>query len=845
MDIHLLDMGSQIYGDSFVVTDGSFRMLIDGGHMYDDRPKDGHAALQDQIGEVLQQAAPYAFDLLVVTHCHSDHIGCLPTLVSQGTITARFALLADPDLGYPGSTGTDALDSVAAKVVAGLREEPVAGFASDAELDQFLTDALNLQGRYRAMIEQLRGAGTEVILFGGVDDAKTARALRALTREFGSVNLRILGPTAAHLDLCTKALRQFSQAAALAASGGRHEDAAVSAADLYLQLTGLRPLARAMAGRDDIIQFLDRPGQGAALNDQSIVLTLGDGDDICLFTGDMQFAKAEIGGLDQAMSALLTVTRNAGPYAFAKLPHHASYNGFDQTVLDAWTSARVFAISTGQDDPAHPDAGVLALLKTLKGQKRWVRTDKNGLISLRVQGGDVQCKLSRGRLDDASPNTDDALAPGPANLRAPAETQPPQVPLQVISDPALKMIEVTARIPFVATKLTISIDLQPQAQTSMPDSENNVAAQLSDGRKLGGGRKLPTLLFVTNSARLRRNIGQQETSAALALIAAAGQPLLDVQSPDAPFAEIAMQANQVSPRGIVIVGGYDVLPPVRYGAIPDALRQQLTSNGDPDDFVVWSDQRYGDTNGDELGDLPVSRIPDGQSAELVMTALAVGSDGPQVPWFGLRNFARPFADGVFARAGGPAGVIKVSEPVLAQGLGNSAIGAKSIYFMLHGSDTDSTCFWGERSAGGVIEAVRLPNVPNPCGGTIFAGCCWGALAARESAFRHVPNTPHQPLTPAQSIALSFLRAGAKAFVGCTGAHYSPVSNDPGANLNYFGAPMHDAFWKHFGANESPAEALFNAKMDYIAAMPHGRSTTEEQAIGYKILRQFTCLGLGW
>jgi hypothetical protein len=184
--------------------------------------------------------------------------------------------------------------------------------------------------------------------------------------------------------------------------------------------------------------------------------------------------------------------------------------------------------------------------------------------------------------------------------------------------------------------------------------------------------------------------------------------------------------------------------------------------------------------------------------------------------------------------------------VLARTLGTAPVVAKSIYFMLHGSDTDTTCFWGERAGGGgVVEAIRVPNVPDPCGGTVFAGCCWGALAGRESALRHDPQTPQQPLTPAQSIALSFLLAGARAFVGCTGAHYSPVSEDPNASLNYFGAPMHDAFWAHYRANEAPAEALFNAKMDYIGAMPHGRTSPEEQAIEYKILRQFTCLGLGW
>jgi hypothetical protein len=43
----------------------------------------------------------------------------------------------------------------------------------------------------------------------------------------------------------------------------------------------------------------------------------------------------------------------------------------------------------------------------------------------------------------------------------------------------------------------------------------------------------------------------------------------------------------------------------------------------------------------------------------------------------------------------------------------------------------------------------------------------------------------------------------------------------------------------------PAEALFSAKKDYISGMPHDRVKPVEQAVEYKILRAFTCLGLGW
>jgi hypothetical protein len=86
-----------------------------------------------------------------------------------------------------------------------------------------------------------------------------------------------------------------------------------------------------------------------------------------------------------------------------------------------------------------------------------------------------------------------------------------------------------------------------------------------------------------------------------------------------------------------------------------------------------------------------------------------------------------------------------------------------------------------------------------------------------------------------------LARGANAFVGCTGAHYSPVEPP----FDYFGGPLHAAFWHFYNLGFCAAEALFKAKIEYINQMPHGRTTPIQQAIEYKILRQFTCLGLGW
>jgi hypothetical protein len=92
----------------------------------------------------------------------------------------------------------------------------------------------------------------------------------------------------------------------------------------------------------------------------------------------------------------------------------------------------------------------------------------------------------------------------------------------------------------------------------------------------------------------------------------------------------------------------------------------------------------------------------------------------------------------------------------------------------------------------------------------------------------------------RSMALLVLKAGARAFVGATGVHYSP-----GAAGDFFGGPLHKEFWKEIAAGRAPAEALFNARSAYLMALPHGRTSLFDLAVERKIYKEFTCLGLGW
>lgn len=764
------------------------------------------------------------------------------------------ALVAHPDLGYPPiDDGSDAPDPVVDAVVAALREEPRTDFASAAELDQFIADAGRLEDRYRQMIDTLERAGVAVIRFAGVDNRETSANLRALTRNFADFGLKILGPKEAHVLRCTEVIEEETRRAARAARSQRHRDSGADAVSLYRLLSGMNANADSTMP-DDVAAFLDRPGKGAALNDQSIVLKVVDGELAALLTGDMQLAKAEVRDLDDDMSALLATIGENGPYAFVKLAHHASYNGFDETVAEALASTSVYGVSTGRGDPGHPEAGVLDLLKSMDRSVRWVRTDKNGGITITLADGNVELDTARGRLNDTGINRKDDAAPPPVPAgENPHRSSAPVAPRPFVHTQTRRaddVVEVTARIPHAKTRVTITVDIQPDtadigSRGSSPPGPPPPAPQ-PDPRPasaLGGGRALPPLLFITSRERLSRNIGAEEAERALGLIDRAGQHLLDLPDYANPMPATRAAFAQRTYEGVVILGGYDVVRSWRYDTLPPTLRQRMGANDDPDDFVVWSDQVYGDKDGDGLGEIPVSRIPDGHYAPLIGAALSSGPAAGSATRFGLRNVARPFASGVYNRIAGNQAML-VSEPSKSQNFNPAPSLGNSAYFMLHGSDSDTSMFWGELARGGLLDAFSVDGIPSKFSGVVFAGCCWGALPARVIAARYREGATVPIVGPDQSIALGFLLSGAWAFVGCTGAHYSPVAVE-GNPLNFYGGPMHEAFWERIGRGDPPAKALFGAKLDYISGMPHGRRTVEEQAIEHKILRQFTCLGLGW
>src|SRR5262249_45241216 len=153
--------------------------------------------------------------------------------------------------------------------------------------------------------------------------------------------------------------------------------------------------------------------------------------------------------------------------------------------------------------------------------------------------------------DDPTPNAGDVTAPAettkppegpkPAPPTPPVRvTRPPVVPVVPLAPagPSTDVVEVFARVPHVRTSVRVTIDVNPGAgpgQVVRKRHDREQGGQSPDreeesepsGAALGGGRRLPKLLFVTSREGLVHNIGRHEADEALQLITDAGQDLFD------------------------------------------------------------------------------------------------------------------------------------------------------------------------------------------------------------------------------------------------------------------------------------------------------------------------------
>ena len=842
---YLLNMGKTKYGDCIVVECGGKKILIDAGHPGDDKDRDDRPSIPSQLEEIFGHEAPFHFDLLVVTHCHQDHIGCLPKLVAGNIVTCDRALVADESLGFgleDGGEGDARVRRVGTRIrslLAALSEEDHSNLRGD-DLAEFLADAASLQDNYSQMLRTLDRNADLVRYRQGT--ASERAEVAGIVSAMGSTGMQLFGPTAEQLLECSKVIQSASGDGADFL--GEMSDPAESLPQAYLRIMG-------SVAADSAPTFNRKIGW--AKNCQSIVLAFGDAGERILLPGDMQFAQPGIPKIEASVRALRQDVGARGPYVFAKTPHHTSHNGLDEDLLAELGWPPLLGHSGGFNDPTHPDPDTLDLLKGLRRTHPfdYGRTDHNGRVTVEPKSKDIS--VEKQRLNDFTPN------PGKDDLSQGEVVMTPLTPVQRAATATRNQFVdvVFVRIPYESGSVSVDgrvirID-RPAGSPAVepvkpppgpppappPGPEPKVVDRSGAGAGvLAAKRPLPPLVFVTDPEQLRQNIGEAADQA-LKIIRDSGQRL--VTGPGATLAAATRQALlDGQAKGVVLVGGYDVVPSQRIDVLGPQLRSQIPADviaRDQDGFIVWSDDLYGDREPDGIPELPVSRMPDARLASFLLSMLTGG--GPaQAGKFAVRNRERPFAGPIYALIPG-AGVLQISDPQRADQQQRLLGSRQNVYFMLHGDYRDGTTFWGEDD-NGVTTAVDVGSLPPAGIGVAFAGCCWGALTVSEPAFLAGNKTP-TPRMPERSMALSVLKAGATAFVGCTGVHYSP--GDAGG---FYGGPLHEAFWKEIAGGCSPAQALFNARNTYVLGIPHGgRTALWDQAVERKLYKQFTCLGLGW
>jgi beta-lactamase superfamily II metal-dependent hydrolase len=846
-EYYFLDVGDEKYGECTLVVFGQVRVLIDGSHQADIRSRNGRDSIPDQLKAILKEEAPHRITLVVVTHGHADHIGCLPDLTAQDVIRPEWAFITDPELGF-GRIGGDALPIESLgdphyRMVSAMREED-AGDLPDDELRAFIDAAVRVETRYANFVDDLKALGTNVVLNKGQG---LPQGLKEALKGTGAT---LLGPTRRQLELCAQQISTTNKDAMDLADAILRGDVSMDDATLY------RAAIKSVDQRTDAL----RNPRGSGMNCQSITFAFGPKNARVLLAGDMQFTEPGVRDIDGVMAELRQRVIDAGPYKVFKTTHHTSHNGQDDGFLSELGDPPIIVHSGGLNDATHPDPGVLEVLRGRRQQILLARTDRNGRIAVRphLDGRDA-VEQSRGRLNDFTENVRDSEPAAPEAAVVPAvqvvagaasRSTPQVIIVNLPSGPvdfSVAGVDITIRSPSTPAPAP-RFDRLGQFTVGGERRERSAGAPRIS---LAGGKSLPSLLFVTHADRLAKNIGRTEAGTALDAIRAAGHALCEV---DGTAEEAAAAVRSELERtdgiqGVVLIGGYDVVPSAVVDVLGANLRHRLGASlvrSDDDHFIVWSDEEFGDRDGDRVGELPVSRIPDARKSSVLLNAMTgPGSSAFQPQRFGVRNVYRPFANGVWTSVRGN-NALNVSEKFLNTNVVPATMTTSDVhYFMLHGDWRDGRGFWGElQDQSGYTDAFFVGNVPSSFGGVAFAGCCWGALTVSQKA-KDAGAAPIAPRVAERSIALTYLQAGAKAFVGCTGAHYSGPDEDPEVNYAF---RMHSSFWTALSSGGAPpAMALHLARQEYSQFIAERSEDMEpiDLARRLKNRAQFTCLGLGW
>ena len=403
--VNLLDVGTKQYGDAVLCRFGDVSVFIDGAHRGNYEDDGSHRSIPKQLRYLLGQPGQTStVDLLICSHLHDDHIGCLPELVKFNKLRARFALVIDPIFRWGDADADVAVNAspAARALMEALSEEP----RDDIDQDSFtelMADSETLYERYTRMLTTLEQRGTTVLRYG----TDSIEPLQAYLQS-KSVGMEIVGPRESDLPICARHILDWQRDMLDQIEGGLSADSVSDPLSIYREIVGQMLAA-------------DAPrSSGSFINLESLVVVFSYHQKNFLFTGDMQMADAETDDPDlrEGREILLSKIRDRAPYEFVKLAHHGSWNGFSEEVLSSLENTTLLGLCTGSNSGHHPAPAVLQLLKSHTDDLTWVRTDRNGQVKMNFAGNQPDVRVSYGNYNDYSapggPHHDEALTPGAA-----------------------------------------------------------------------------------------------------------------------------------------------------------------------------------------------------------------------------------------------------------------------------------------------------------------------------------------------------------------------------------------------------------------------------------------------
>jgi hypothetical protein len=275
---------------------------------------------------------------------------------------------------------------------------------------------------------------------------------------------------------------------------------------------------------------------------------------------------------------------------------------------------------------------------------------------------------------------------------------------------------------------------------------------------------------------------------------------------------------------LLLLGGNDVIP---FAELPNPA-----AGGSDSDMTIQSDSPYGFFPGRaaeafQSGAVPnfaVGRLPDFQPANLdgflaLLNSLASPSARFRSGTFAVVNEAwRSPTDQILDGYG----TIRTTPPWSASNSEWKTQDAQLLYFNLHGFNNSPAWRGFDEASGNWIDSVSPGDVvPDAVSGAIvFAENCYGGLVSGKSA--------------RNSVALSMLAAGARAFIGSTGIAYGSFMQQPDAPIE--ADVLGGDFVRQIRAGQTAGQAFRIARRDFSnATSPAGWEADRQKTISEFVL----------